>query len=100
RCRSSIRNARPRHRSVDLIFAGFARKEIQRLCPEELRDAYGSALPPDVRRGLCPAVNALIYLGYAPRAGFAPYVWKGRARTRGPPNILRRLIGPPEPAPP
>jgi len=41
-----------------------------------------SALPPDVRRGLCPAVSHSIDFGLCPWSGFSPAT-EGRARTRG-----------------
>jgi hypothetical protein len=42
-----------------------------------------SALPPDVRRWLCPAVEPFTFLGYALGAAFGPINPKGSARTRG-----------------
>ncbi len=50
-----------------------------------------SALPPDVRRWLCPAVGvSLIQLGYALGAAFGLTKLEGGARTKG---VAREYCG-------
>src|SRR5436190_6295272 len=57
-----------------------------------MRLTAASALPPDVRRGLCPPSMRLTYFGLGPSCGLCPIRLRGRARTQGrSPNLSRRL---------
>jgi hypothetical protein len=52
--------------------------------PQKSSLGTDSALPPDVRRWLCPAVRVpFMFLGYALGAAFGPINLKGQAQTRG-----------------
>jgi hypothetical protein len=42
-----------------------------------------SALPPDVRRRLCPAETGQIIPGYAPGSGLALQIYWAKGRTKG-----------------
>jgi hypothetical protein len=64
------------------ILAGSGKKRFGAALPQNHALLGLSALPPDVRRGLCPAVSHSIDFGLCPWSGFSPAT-EGRARTRG-----------------